>query len=343
MMFYLRCITYLNLLAFTLSPIDALLEPSIRWSRRLNGCGTLSDASPRKGNGVVASQSGQHVWITDDEGTLHILDPTNSTSDEILFKPPAVEMRRIESRSSVTLSQNETGVDYAVYAVVDVPTSDDPTGNMTSSRIIAVYGGGGLLGKLKWNATVEGIVTGTPQIGSGGNTTTIYITHNVKNRGYLSVFSNEGNKITRTSGEKPFGPVTVFTFGGEDELYWGESGGGGYSDSGRVYQIAPSASLTNASNYITTSTIVPPVIWRERKRTRMWLGGKSSTIHGWTDGRPLSGVPTWSKQLEKSLRNESFRKFEGRAHFYLSLSASCAFFPHANCVIINLFFYLVQQ
>mmetsp|Transcript_26546 Transcript_26546/g.53897 ORF Transcript_26546/g.53897 Transcript_26546/m.53897 type:complete len:332 (+) Transcript_26546:2401-3396(+) len=318
MMFYLRCITYLILLVLTLPPIDGLLEPSIRWSRRLNGCGTLSDASPRKGNGVVASQSGQHVWITDDEGTLHILDATNSTSDEILFKPPAVETKRIESRSSVTLSQNETGVDYAVYAVVDVSTSDDPTDDsMTSSRIIAVYGGGGLLGELKWNATVKGIVTGTPQIGSGGNTTTIYVTHNVNNRGYLSVFSNEGNKTTLISSDKPFGPVTVFTFGGKDELYWGESGDSGYSDSGRVYQIAPSAWLTNSStNDITTSTIVPPVIWRgERKRSRIWLGGKSSTIHGWTDGRPLSDVPTWSKQLGKSLRNESFRKFDCRASF----------------------------
>ena len=290
------------------APSSEPTKPSpIRWIRRLNGCGTLSDASPRKGNGVVLSHNGKHVWVTDDEGTLHILDADNSTSDHITFKPPVVDDRSIESRSSVELLQNETTVEFAVYAVLDV-ARDEPTGAMITSRIIAVYGDDDLLGKMKWNASIQGVVTGTPRIGTGGNTTTIYVTHNVNGRGYLSVFSREGNRTAWISGENPFGPVTVLCIDEEDEVYWGESGGEGYSNSGRIYHFAASTGLYSVGNETVSSTVVSPVVWRERKRHRMWLGGRSSTVHGWINGQPLSEAPTWSKQLEKSLRNESFRK-----------------------------------
>ena len=279
-------------------------DPLIRWVRRLQGCGSISDAGPRRGNGVVSAMNGHTVWITDDEGALHILDAHNHTKDEIYFKPPLVANRWTESRSSVSLFvvPNRTTTEYAIYAVIDV---DPNAPNATTSRVIAVHGDGGLLGSLKWQVMIEGIVVQTPQIGTNG--TRIYATHNDANgRGYFSIIDGEGNRITRQSNPKPFGPLTIISVDGNDEVFWGESNGRGYSESGRIFHHDSALKITGVGHEIITSTTVPLVLWREKKRRRMWLGGTASTMHGWVDGQSLADAPSWSRQISPSLRNKSY-------------------------------------
>ncbi len=278
-------------------------DPVIRWIRRLKGCGSLSAASPRRGNGVVSAPNGQTVWITDDGGALHVLDTITATKEEIYFRPPSVEHRWTESRSSVSLFVNVNGTEteYAVYAVTDVAHDDQ---NSTNSRIIAVHGSGDLIGTLKWQVEVEGVAVQTPQIGTDGR---IYVTHNDASggRGYFSVIGAEGNRITRQSSLNPFGPITIQSVDGIDELYWGEANGRGHSASGRIFRYDSSLMQTDVGFEIVTSTVVPPVFWRENKRRRMWIGGESSTIHGWVDGRSFFDAPTWSRQISPSQRNKT--------------------------------------
>lgn len=283
-------------------------DPLIRWVRRLKGCGSISDASPRRGNGVVSAANGQTVWITDDEGALHILDADNHTKDEIYFNPPLVANRWTESRSSVSLfvEPNGNAPEYAVYAVIDV---DPNAPSATTSRVIAVHGdvamNGELLGSLKWQVEIEGIVVQTPQIGTNG--TRIYTTHNDANgRGYFSVIDGEGKRITRQSNPKPFGPLTILSVDGNDEVFWGESNGRGYSKSGRIFHHDSTLKITGVGHEIITSTAVPLILWREKKRRRMWLGGTSSTMHGWVDGQSFADAPSWSRQISPSLRNNSY-------------------------------------
>ena len=266
------------------------------------GCGSLSAASPRRGNGVVSAPNGQTVWITDDGGALHVLDTINTTKEEIYFRPPSVEHRWTESRSSVSLfvNLNGTETEYAVYAVTDVAHDDQ---NSTSSRIIAVHGSGDLIGTLRWELEVEGVAVQTPQIGTDGRQ--IYVTHNDASggQGYFSVIGAEGNRITRQSSLNPFGPITIQSVDGIDELYWGEANGRGHSASGRIFRYDSSLMQTDVGFKIVTSTVVPPVIWKENKRRRMWIGGESSAIHGWVDGRSFFDAPSWSRQISPSLRN----------------------------------------
>lgn len=279
-------------------------DPLIRWVRRLKGCGSISDAGPRRGNGVVSAVNDQTVWITDDEGALHILDADNHTKDEIYFKPPLVANRWTESRSSVSLfvEPNGTATEYAVYAVIDV---DPNAPSATTSRVIAVHGDGELLGSIKWQVEIEGIAVQTPQIGTNG--TRIYATHNdASGRGYFSIINGEGNRITRQSNPKPFGPLTILSVDGNDEVFWGESSGRGYSKSGRIFHHDSSLEITRVGHEIITSTVVPLVLWREKKRRRMWLGGTSSTMHGWVDGQSFADAPSWSRQISPSLRNNSY-------------------------------------
>ena len=240
----------------------------------------------------------------DDEGALHILDAHNHTKDEIYFKPPLVANRWTESRSPVSLfvEPNRTTIEYAVYAVIDV---DPNAPNATTSRVIAVHGDGGLLGSLKWQVVVEGIVVQTPQIGTNG--TRIYATHNDANgRGYFSIIDGEGNRISRQSNPKPFGPLTILSVDGNDEVFWGESNGRGYSTSGRIFHHDSSLKITGFGHEIITSTTVPLILWREKKRRRMWLGGTSSTMHGWVDGQSFADAPSWSRQISPSRRNKSY-------------------------------------
>lgn len=300
---YLLCTTGVVFYSLLLLGVQVQSYPSIRWVRRLKGCGSISDASPRRGNGVVSAPNGQTVWITDDEGALHILDADNYTKDEIYFRPPLVANRWTESRSSVSLHVDPNGIayKYAVYAVIDV--ANDP--NATSSRIISVHGDGELIGTLFWQLPLEGIVVQTPQIGTDGHR--IYAVHNDANgRGHFSIIDAEGNRIRSQSSPKPFGPITILSDDGNDEIYWGESDRRGYSDSGRIYHHDSGLEVTDVGYEIFTSTVVPPVLWREKKRRRMWLGGRTSTVYGWVDGESLANAPSWTKSVSPSRRNESY-------------------------------------
>ena len=292
------------IVVLVLPSLAGAFEPYIRWARSLSGCGTLSDASPRKGNGVVVAQNGKNVWVTDDEGRLHIFDARQGNPPGIIFEPTTIKNKRVESRSSVSLIQNETQVLYAVYSVVDLSNGAP---NESSSRVIAVHGDGQDLGTLKWQVIIDGISFDTPQIGNDGR---IYITHNTADQGYLSIFDQEGHRMIESSSDNAFGPLSIFTNRyGDDELLWGQSTGRGYSSSGKLHHSIPSTSSIEEGRNIGTSTIVPPIVWRRGKKRRMWLGGISSTMHGWIDGRSFLEEPSWTTQLEVSKRNMTFREF----------------------------------
>lgn len=281
-------------------------QPSIRWVRQLSGGGTLSSAGVRRGNGVEVARNGMTVWVTDDEGSVHILDAHNASREELVFIPTPMEGRTTESRSKACICQNETSLDFAVYAIVDV-ASDDSTETQISSRVIAIHGETELLGTLKWQVAVEGVATGSPQLGFDCNH--VYITHNAKQTGHFSILDKNGNLIDQTSKARNFGPVTVSSSGGIDTTYWGEAEGMGYSSLGRIYQYTTPTWLSRVGDEVISSTVIPPTVWREGKRSRMWLGGRSATVHGWTDKRQFGAAPNWSRQLATSQRNESFREY----------------------------------
>lgn len=60
-----------------------------------------------------------------DDGTLHILDSTNPKKSAKVVEPPKLVGYFVESRSSVSLFENKNGVQYAVYAVIYSPISEN--------------------------------------------------------------------------------------------------------------------------------------------------------------------------------------------------------------------------
>jgi hypothetical protein len=256
-----------------------LAQPAVRWTHRLTGSGDLSSRGLRKGNAVVVSKSGNLIFVTADDGSLHILDPQKIKNDtsSIVFEPTPVDGRSTGCRSGVTPVDDEGGrTQYLVYAVIDTPVvlgvnigndgtvnSDSNSNAKASSRLLAVD----LDGKLLWSLPVDGIIAGTPMVGRNG--TSIYVSHNIagetddaldSREGYLSVLRvNEpltSPEITASYGRgAPFGPLSLVSVtlgdggGGRetegrsvDMVAVAESWDSGYRQDGSVYLLLPSTS-----------------------------------------------------------------------------------------------------
>ena len=103
--------------------IVAVSANSIKWNYQINGSGKLGQRGLRKGNGVVASADGRQIWVSMDDGSLHILQSDNPEINPKVFIPKQYHGYDIESRSSVSLVETYEGVTCALYAVIYTPHS----------------------------------------------------------------------------------------------------------------------------------------------------------------------------------------------------------------------------
>ena len=134
-----------------------LKEPKVQWTHSLPGSGTLSGRGLRQGNEVLVNDDDGTLFVTADDGSLHLIN-TNKLESSISFVPETPSGTYTESATGVTLVRNpDSGaVDYAVYAVVDVPVRAgvlyddfklDASRTSTLSRLLAVN----LDGSLRWS------------------------------------------------------------------------------------------------------------------------------------------------------------------------------------------------
>lgn len=87
---------------------------------------------------MVASKDGSSLWVTNEAGSLFVYDLRNpDDSDPIEFKPDDMNDRDTECRSSVSLFETENGVQYGVFAVIDVPSVE--AAETPISRYVAYF------------------------------------------------------------------------------------------------------------------------------------------------------------------------------------------------------------
>jgi hypothetical protein len=261
----------------------------------------------RRGNGVV--KIGDMLWITQGDGSLRILSITDDKISEVaLFEPTKMTNRDIECTSSVSLHEINGVVQYGVYSIIDVPTSDND--QTIVSRLIAVSPSGEQLRE----TIVAGIAVGTPQISADGNT---YVVHNDfspeihggYNFGKLSVVDDRfglarpvdlnGASLFGVEGverEAPFGPLSSTNRSPGDpdaKLYFGESWGNGEARFGLLYEF--DGTHVTGLTRVGWSTVTPPTVSIDGKS--MWHGGSGSSVHGWVKNRPFTSQPSWSINL----------------------------------------------
>lgn len=227
---------------------ELLLEPSLKWSVQLEGSGRLSGRGLRKGNAIVAYKDGTKIFVTANDGSLHIIQTTTTQVNTLaIFMPDEIQGRFTECRSGATVvdqniaaateednnGNNFDGApvrttlglgvvkeDYIIYAVRDSTVSSVSVGlnsaeDIVSSRVIAVN----LDGTYKWSVQVEGRIEGNPVVGKSG----IFVSHNSDDGiGYLSIIridpDNESANIVATVSPPatqpgnvngPFGPPAL--------------------------------------------------------------------------------------------------------------------------------------
>jgi hypothetical protein len=175
------------------------------------------------------------------------------------------------------------------------------------SRIISVNGGSSdEVGTLRWSTFVQGAIEGTPLISSDG--TKIFVIHNTRCWAHLTVLeSTAGTIISETVDVRPmvkYGPASLVTIDGVDHLYWADAHDMGYAIGGRVYTVkSTDFTAVHSPQSFPSSTTVTPTLSKNAKL--MWLGGRAATVHAWGEN---STHPLWSTQLNRSLRNTSYRK-----------------------------------
>ena len=172
-------------------PLGHLPEPAVRWETRLPGAGPGGSGSggggkpgPRRHNAVRLSPDGTRLYVTLDDGTVHILDADNGDDGGgrvvASYRPPVSDDggTNIVCASGVSFSDSSGDASddiFAVYAVLDVPAIGG-TATPTTSRVVAINHP---TGDVRWISPVlEGSVAGTPQVGSDGRY--IYLTRNVE-------------------------------------------------------------------------------------------------------------------------------------------------------------------
>mmetsp|Transcript_19097 Transcript_19097/g.21580 ORF Transcript_19097/g.21580 Transcript_19097/m.21580 type:complete len:1376 (+) Transcript_19097:201-4328(+) len=256
---------------------ELLLEPSLKWSVQLEGSGRLRGRGLRKGNAIVAYKDGTKIFVTANDGSLHIIQTTTTQVNTLaIFTPDEIQGRFTECRSGATVVDKNIAVatgednngnnfdttlglgvekeDYIIYAVLDstVPSVNvglNSVDDIVSSRVIAVN----LDGTYKWSVQIEGRVEGNPVVGKSG----IFVSHNSDNGiGYLSVIridpDNGSANIVATVSPRatqpgnvngPFGPPALQQRSYEDEylddvVVVAENWDQGYSeDQGGLYML----------------------------------------------------------------------------------------------------------
>lgn len=346
----MRLLFTLLLLLWQFASGSLLPQPNVRWTFELDGKGQgLSGRNLRKGNAVVAHKDGNLLFVTADDGSLHILETNQSPPTSSVFEPESLAGRYTECRSGVSVVEemDDDGKTtyYLVYAVVDTPIASgvdfsdgfvqgNDGSNDVNSRVIAVD----LSGSLRWSVSLEGRVVGTPLLGK--NQAMLYVSRNVEGKGYLSVILATSNKPEITAslegGGAPFGPPSLSLPSGQDNdknpqagsdlVVVAESSGNGYVEDGGIYLLQHSSEFEDSGgrgnesyefkqiSELWFSAVAPPLF----RGTSLWVGGTGSTFVGWTANGDLSKVlegkdgnvnPRWSLQVAPSERNASQRKF----------------------------------
>lgn len=275
----LKYMAVLLLLAIALADAAYLSDPVVEWTYQLPGSGNLSDLGVRRNNAVVPSYDGSVVFVTADDGSLHIIRPDN-LSTSIVVDAPSEQDAYTECRSGVVVSETDGSVNFAVYAVILTQSSSTQSssnqtyystdamryvsdvllflksnwGNhsltccVSGSRVIAVH----VDGSVRWSIEVSGYVEGTPVIGIDG--ATLYVSHNVPAsdgyQGTLSVIKDYGGNVslaaelTIDSRTVPFGPLTIrydnSTGVYKDVVFWGDTSREGGAQNPSLYVLLPS-------------------------------------------------------------------------------------------------------
>lgn len=107
----------LFLLSIALAGAAFLSDPVVEWTYQLPGSGNLSDRGVRRNNAVVPSYDGSTVFVTADDGSLHIIKP-DDLSTSIVVDAPTKQDANTECRSGVVVSETEGSVNFVVYAVI---------------------------------------------------------------------------------------------------------------------------------------------------------------------------------------------------------------------------------
>jgi len=286
-----------------------LPQPRFLWSINLDD--TNKSHSLKKGNGVVASQDGDHIFATASNGSLHIVSRSNlSPLETIIFRPPTATGTS-ECSSKPVLVFDGTSNAYAIYSVV----------NGNESTIFGVS----FDGKLKWQVMVDGQIMGTPAVSSNA----IYVSHNVDaTTGYLSVllFDSENQNdhtdapvltatLAPTEGNAPLGPPSLDLENTlQDVVAVAESWDQGYASQGNLYLLVfseeydqfngrgnESYRMQHVSSWPFSASARPLVV-----SSSVWLGASGALIGGWQQkdvfklltGQRENINPKWTLQFD---------------------------------------------
>lgn len=200
---------------------EYLENPSLKWSVQLEGSGRGLSRGLRKGNAIVAYKDGTKIFVTANDGSLHIIQTTNQEVNTLaVFVPDEIQDRYTECRSGATVVDKDIqdlhfvtvvadaeeaatniapavqrnitlfgpGVvkeDYIIYVVCDSTISSDSIGFNAADNIVSSRViAVNMDGTLKWSVQVEGKIEGNPVVGKTG----IFISHNSNDGiGYLSI------------------------------------------------------------------------------------------------------------------------------------------------------------
>ena len=112
------------LLLLASASANFLYEPQVQWSYTLPQADDSTARALRRGNAVVASQDDTLLFITTQDASLFILQTSDGLPIADVYQPPAVTGATTSCQSGVALAEVATGVQYAVYAVIDNPDPD---------------------------------------------------------------------------------------------------------------------------------------------------------------------------------------------------------------------------
>lgn len=311
-----------------------LSRPSLRWKYDLpRGSTTTSSREENRitrDNAVVVSHDGSRVFITDADGFLHILR-TGDLQRSSYFAPPVLAASVTAGASGVSLRETANGVDFAVYAVMDVLSQT------ISSRVIAVDKDG----TMRWSVSVPGRAVGTPYISGDGSR--VYVVHNLvsaidtifkEDYGQVSVILTKGSSAQivaslprNETSLGPFGPPTFrsVTNGADvtDLLLVAESNSTSlFSGSrGGLHLLVPSSSFDQLQGLGDASydlRVVSTYPYLSGLRPAISTDGNScyfahqGRLSGWDNDRDISGVvsgdtadlfPNWDRVLGSGSSN----------------------------------------
>jgi hypothetical protein len=98
---------------------EYLEKPSLKWSVQLEGSGRGSSRGLRKGNAIVAYKDGTKIFVSANDGSLHIIQTTNQVNTLAVFVPDEIQDRYTECRSGATVVDKDIQDGHFVAVVAD--------------------------------------------------------------------------------------------------------------------------------------------------------------------------------------------------------------------------------